>query len=113
MRFDDRSLPSFDLPLSAADETPMSNSAMEADQFAAVLGRHRGGCGLMGMPFGFAHMTGTTRMSAVDDGTGVTDYGSRVWGIANLRSVINGLIPTRMAVNPTLTRRYARCLHRR
>ncbi len=55
------------------------------------------------MPFGFAHMTGTTRMSAEDDGTGVTDYQGRVWGFDNLYLVTNGLIPTRMAVNPTLT----------
>lgn len=103
IRFDDRSRPTFALPLSTADETRMSNAAMEADQFAALLGRYRAGCGPMWMPFGFAHMTGTTRMSAVDDGSGVTDYSGRVWGFDNLRLVTNGLIPTRMAVNPTLT----------
>ena len=103
IRFDDRSRPTFALPLSTADQTRMSNAEREADQFAALLGRYRSGCGPMWMPFGFAHMTGTTRMSAVDDGTGVTDYGGRVWGFDNLRLVTNGLIPTRMAVNPTLT----------
>lgn len=55
------------------------------------------------MPFGFAHMTGTTRMSADDDESGVTDYDGRVWGFENLYLATNGLIPTRMAVNPTLT----------
>lgn len=103
IRFDDRSLPTFALPLSTADNTRMSKAAMEADQFAALLGRYRAGCGPMWMPFGFAHMTGTTRMSAVDDHTGVTDYSGRVWGFDNLRLATNGLIPTRMAVNPTLT----------
>lgn len=103
IRFDDRSRPTFALPLSAPDETRMSNAAREADEFAALLGRYRAGCGPMWMPFGFAHMTGTTRMSAVDDGTGVTDYRGRVWGFDNLRLATNGLIPTRMAVNPTLT----------
>ena len=103
IRFDDRSVPTFALPLSAADEARMSRAETEADHFAALLGRYRGGCGPMWMPFGFAHMTGTTRMSAVDDGTGVADYGGRVWGFDNLRLATNGLIPTRMAVNPTLT----------
>ena len=103
IRFDDRSRPTFSLPLSAADETRMLEARAEADQFTAWLGRYRGGCEPMWMPFGFAHMTGTTRMSAVDDGTGVTDYGGRVWGFDNLRLITNGLIPTRMAVNPTLT----------
>jgi len=55
------------------------------------------------MAFGFAHMTGTTRMSRADDGTGVTDHQGRVWGFDNLYLATNGLIPTRMAVNPTLT----------
>jgi choline dehydrogenase-like flavoprotein len=103
IRFDDRSRPTFDLPLSADDEARMSNAKAEADQFSALLGRYRSGCGPMWMPFGFAHMTGTTRMSAVEDDTGVTDYSGRVWGFDNLHLATNGLIPTRMAVNPTLT----------
>ena len=82
IHFDDRSRPTFSLPLSAADETRMLGARAEADQFTAWLGRYRGGCEPMWMPFGFAHMTGTTRMSAVDDGTGVTDYGGRVRGFS-------------------------------
>ena len=42
-------------------------------------------------------------MSASDDGTGVADYKGRVWDFDNLRLATNGLIPTRMAVHPTLT----------
>jgi C-glycoside oxidase len=42
-------------------------------------------------------------VSAADDGTGVADYNGQVWGFDNLRLATNGLIPTRMAVNPTLT----------
>ncbi len=42
-------------------------------------------------------------MSATDDGSGVTDGDGRVWGIANLYLATNSLIPTRVAVNPTLT----------
>lgn len=103
IRFDDLGHPTFELPLSAADQKRMSNAEKEADKFTALLGRYRNGCNPIWMPFGFAHMTGTTRMSAVDDGSGVADYGGRVWGFENLRLATNGLIPTRMAVNPTLT----------
>jgi len=103
IRFDEQSRPTFELPLSAADQKRMSNAEKESEQFAALLGRYRSDCRPMWMPFGFAHMTGTTRMSANDDGTGVADYGGRVWGFDNLRLATNGLIPTRMAVNPTLT----------
>ena len=91
------------LPLSAADQQRMAGAEKEAERFTALLGRYRSGCRPIWMPFGFAHMTGTTRMSAADDGTGVADYGGKVWGFDNLRLATNGLIPTRMVVNPTLT----------
>jgi C-glycoside oxidase len=103
IRFDEMRRPSFELPLSAADQRRMSNAETEAGRFTALLGRYRSDCGPMWMPFGFAHMTGTTRMSATDDGTGVADFSGRVWGFDNLHLATNGLIPTRMAVNPTLT----------
>jgi choline dehydrogenase-like flavoprotein len=103
IRFDTESRPTFDLPLSPDDEARMFKAEAEADRFAALLGRYRAGCKPIWMPFGFAHMTGTTRMSPSDDGTGVTNYGGRVWGFDNLHLATNGLIPTRMAVNPTLT----------
>jgi C-glycoside oxidase len=103
IRFDERSRPSFELPLSPADQSRMSSAEKEADKFTALLGRYRGGCNPIWMPFGFAHMTGTTRMSAADDGTGVADHSGRVWGFDNRHLATNGLIPTRMAVNPTLT----------
>jgi len=103
IRFDEQSHPTFNLPLSPADQRRMSSAEQEADRFAALLGRYRNGCNPMWMPFGFAHMTGTTRMSAVDDGTGVADYSGKVWGFKNLFLATNGLIPTRMSVNPTLT----------
>lgn len=103
IRFDDESRPSFEVPLSPADEARLKGAEDDADALTAVLGRYRAGCRPEWMPFGFAHMTGTTRMSAADDGTGVADYDGRVWGFENLYLATNGLIPTRMAVNPTLT----------
>jgi len=42
-------------------------------------------------------------MGTADDGTSVTDPYGRVWGTENLHLATNGLIPTRLAVNPTLT----------
>lgn len=101
--FDDQSRPSFHAPLSHADQARLEAAEADAQFIIEALGRTRSGCDAEWMPFGFAHMMGTTRMSAADDGTGVADYSGRVWGIDNLRLATNGLIPTRMAVNPTLT----------
>lgn len=101
--FHDDGAVTFDVPLSDIDLLRMDQAAKEADEIARLIGRYREGCNLTWMPFGFAHMTGTTRMSAEDDGTGVADYSGRVWGYDNLYLATNGLIPTRMAVNPTLT----------
>ncbi len=103
MVFDKHGHVTFDVPLSDADLDRMARAEEEAHSIADVIGRIRKGCAFSWMPFGFAHMTGTTRMSAVDDGTGVADYRGRVWGYENLYLTTNGLIPTRMAVNPTLT----------
>lgn len=103
IRFDAASRPTFDVPLSPEDEARLTGAEADSDALMAVLGRYRNGCRPAWMPFGFAHMTGTTRMSAADDGTGVADYDGRVWGLDNLYLATNGLIPTRMAVNPTLT----------
>ncbi len=103
MVIDEKGHVTFDVPLSEADLGRMVEAEAEARSIAAAIGRIRMGCDFAWMPFGFAHMTGTTRMSAVDDGTGVADYGGRVWGYENLYLATNGLIPTRMAVNPTLT----------
>ena len=93
----------FDVPLSEVDLNRMDGAVEEARAIADRIGRLREGCAPTWMPFGFAHMTGTTRMSEVEDGTGVADYRGRVWGFDNLFLATNGLIPTRMSVNPTLT----------
>jgi choline dehydrogenase-like flavoprotein len=49
------------------------------------------------------HQTGTVRMGAADDGTSVCDVQTRVWGFENLFLAGNGVVPTPVVANATLT----------
>lgn len=49
------------------------------------------------------HYQGTTRMGETDDGRSVCDENSEVWGYPGLYVAGNGVIPTALACNPTLT----------
>lgn len=49
------------------------------------------------------HQTGTVRMGAVDDGTSVCGPDTRVWGFENLFVAGNGVVPTPVVANATLT----------
>jgi choline dehydrogenase-like flavoprotein len=93
----------FDVPLRVADRQRME--AVVADQHALArhLGRFRAGVEPQWMDLGFAHVMGTCRMGDNDNGTCVTDGFGRVWGTDNLYLATVGLIPTPLAVNPTLT----------
>jgi choline dehydrogenase-like flavoprotein len=49
------------------------------------------------------HYTGTVRMGERDDGTSVCGPDARVWGFENLFVAGNGVVPTALACNSTLT----------
>jgi choline dehydrogenase-like flavoprotein len=49
------------------------------------------------------HQTGTVRMGTVDDGTSVCDPQGRVWAFDNLFLAGNGVVPTVIVANATLT----------
>jgi choline dehydrogenase-like flavoprotein len=93
----------FDVPLRAADRERMNAVAADQRRLAAGLGRFRTGVEPQWMDLGFAHVMGTCRMGAADDGTSVTDEFGQVWGMDGLYLATVGVIPTALAVNPTLT----------
>jgi choline dehydrogenase-like flavoprotein len=93
----------FEVPLSAVERERMSAIERDVRELASALGRFRAGCEPVWLELGFAHVMGTCRASAHDDGTGVTDADGRVWGVDRLYLAGVALLPTRLGCNPTLT----------
>jgi choline dehydrogenase-like flavoprotein len=93
----------FDVALREADHARMAAVLADQHELAGALGRFRAGLEPQWMTFGFAHVMGTCRMGASDDGTCVTDEFGQVWGAEDLYLASVGVIPNTVAVNPTLT----------
>ena len=93
----------FDVPLRDADRKRMEAVVADQGALAGHLGRFRVGVEPQWMTLGFAHVMGTCRMGDSDDGACVADGFGHVWGTDNLYLATVGLIPTSLAVNPTLT----------
>lgn len=87
---------------SAADHEQMAAMTADVERLAAKLGRWRRGCEPTWLPHGTAHLVGTCRLDC-GDWQGVADRNGRVHGFDNLYLATVGLIPTPIAVNPTLT----------
>ncbi|MCX4767752.1 GMC oxidoreductase [Streptomyces sp. NBC_01275] len=89
---------------SDADHTLIERALAEVRSLAEEFGPFDPAteCALL-PPGSSLHLTGTVRTGAADDGRSVCDPDGRVWGFANLYVAGNGVIPTPMAANVTLT----------
>lgn len=93
---------SFQVPAGASDRERMLEIERDVDAVCALIGRFREGCGPRWSPPGSEHLMGSCRMG-MDSASSVTDTCGRVHGFENLYVAGNAVIPTRLAVNPTLT----------
>jgi choline dehydrogenase-like flavoprotein len=94
--------PRFEVRLAADDRAMLDAMRTDVEAIGAALGRWRAGCAPDWNPCGFSHPMGSTRMGD-DSSTSVVDRSGRVHGFDNLYLAGVGLIPVRVAVNPTLT----------
>lgn len=92
----------FDVPLSATARANMLAPIKDTDLIVQSLGRYRRGAEPAWLDLGFAHLKGACRIGN-DPNSPVVDAHCRPHGITNLYLSRVGVIPTRMAVNPTLT----------
>ncbi|MFD8726046.1 GMC oxidoreductase [Streptomyces sp. NPDC059629] len=89
---------------SAADLTLIRRAQDEVRSLAEEFGSFAPATESALLPPGSSlHLTGTVRSGPADDGTSVCDPDGRVWGHDNLYLAGNGVIPTAMAANVTLT----------
>lgn len=92
----------FDVPLSEADRVNMLAIEKDADVIVKSLGRYRRGIERTSIDSGFAHLMGACRIGK-DTNHSAVDSHCRPQGTTNLYLNTVGVIPTPMAVNPTLT----------
>ncbi len=89
--------------LTAADHETLDRARASVRRAAAALGDPLGDEPFV-LPSGASlHYQGSTRMGPADDGTSVCGPTSEVWGVEGLYVAGNGVIPTPIACNPTLT----------
>ncbi|GAA0487166.1 GMC oxidoreductase [Microbacterium aurantiacum] len=110
VEFDDDRTDSYGMPamrihydLTEADRRTLDRAVAEMVAVGELLGDAVFGDPIEFPPGASLHYQGTTRIGAVDDGRSVCDADSRVWGVSGLHVAGNGVIPTALACNPTLT----------
>ncbi|GAB3309251.1 GMC family oxidoreductase [Geodermatophilus aquaeductus] len=90
--------------LTEADSASIAAARDAVRRAAAALGEPLDDRDPLTFPPGASlHYQGTVRMGETDDGTSVCSPTSRVWDVAGLYVAGNGVIPTPIACNPTLT----------
>ncbi|MFI5888295.1 GMC oxidoreductase, partial [Streptomyces sp. NPDC051554] len=93
-----------DYGMTERDEQTLDRAKALIERAAAVLGADSPGPNVSVQRDGRSlHYMGTIRMGEHDDGDSVCDSYSRVWEFENLFVGGNGVIPTPIACNPTLT----------
>jgi len=110
VEFDDQARDAYGMPAMRVhyELTPADRRSIAAATAQMVAVGDLLGDAVFGDPIEFApgaslHYQGTTRMGQSDDGRSVCDEDCQVWGTAGLYVAGNGVIPTAMACNPTLT----------
>jgi choline dehydrogenase-like flavoprotein len=109
--FDDDQVDAYGLPamrihyrLTEADHASIAAARDAVRRAASALGEPLDDRDPLTFPPGASlHYQGTVRMGRSDDGTSVCSPTSEVWGVAGLYVAGNGVIPTPIACNPTLT----------
>ena len=89
--------------LTEADHASIAAATAAVKEVAAALGDPLGGEPFTFGPGASLHIQGTVRMGETPDGTSVCGPTSEVWDVPGLHVAGNGVIPTAIACNPTLT----------
>jgi choline dehydrogenase-like flavoprotein len=109
----------YEFAYSDADRALIEKAMEQVQRLAVAFGDFDPETERMLLPPGSSlHLTGTVRSGETDDGQSVCDVDGRVWGFDNLYLAGNGVIPTAVVANSTLTGtitavRAARALSRR